>query len=543
MQETKAMRVRRDGGALLDRLFDTPDIAAVVPRLPPDALHRVVDRCGLEACGALLALATPVQVAHVLDLDLWRRPDAHLDEQFDAERFGVWLEVLAGQGVDVAARTLAALDVDLVAAGLAQHVRVFHIATLEAYETTDGTEIPAVIEPDGGLACDIAGRRFIARRPDAWDAIVDVLVELDAAHPAAFARLMRACSSLSNARSEADGLDALLTRSGQAMFDLADERQQRLEARGFASPDQARAFLESARRLRLDAALPPAPAAPAAAKHEPPPRNPRDPRPPVERAGPDERAPDPPAPGQSTAAVLELLREQGVLAPPSRALLAAPAARVPGLEHLQAAMQAVSVRDPSAHATRQEELVWLANTLIAGCVVDGRTLTAQEASDAVLATCNLGLECWPQLIDGAGADDVLARHSLVTAFQVGWTVLHDEVCAAAASALMAALDTLPPQDIETQKALRQLRAVLLKAWRAGTPWHARDALDAIAGLDQLAWITLLGLIAECPVLPATLAAAPGLRRIDASAFAFIAHRSQIATIQAFLHTLPDVLRA
>lgn len=539
---SKAALIRRDGGALLDRLFETRDIAAIVPQLPPDALHRVVDRCGLEACGPLLALATPAQVGRVLDLDLWRRPAAGLDEQFDAERFGVWLEVLVEQGADVAARTLAGLDPDLVAAGLAQHVRVFDIATLDGYVTTDGTEIPAVIEPDGGLACDLAGRRFIARRPDAWDAIVDVLAELDASHPGAFARLMRACSSLSNSRSEVDGLDALLTTTGQAMFDLADERQQRREALGFASAAHARAFLESSRRVPLDAVA--LRVAAGQAGRSAVPAVPDAPRPaPEPAAAGGERRSDASAPGPSAGAVLDLLREEGVLTPPPRALLAAPEAPVPGLEHLQAAMQAVSAHDPSAHEARQEELVWLANTLLAGCAIDGRTFTAQEASDAVLATCNLGLECWPRRIDDPAADAVLAGHSLVTVFQVGWTILHDDVCAHAATALMAALDALPRQDVDTQRGLHHLRATLRDGWRAGTPWDARDALDVIAGLDQLVWITLLGLIAECPVLPATLALAPGLRRIDPSAFRFIAHRSQIATIQAFLDTLPDVLRS
>ena len=34
---SKAALIRRDGGALLDRLFETRDIAAIVPQLPPDA--------------------------------------------------------------------------------------------------------------------------------------------------------------------------------------------------------------------------------------------------------------------------------------------------------------------------------------------------------------------------------------------------------------------------------------------------------------------------------------------------------------------------
>ena len=303
----RSVLFRCDRCDLLERILDTPQLAQVVPRLPPELLHRVIERCGLEDCGELVALATPAQVARVLDLDLWRSPDAGVDEQFDADRFGVWIEVLVEQGADVAARTVAGLDADLVAAGLAQHVRIFHIATLDGYVTTDGTEIPAVIEPDGGLACEIAGSRIIARRPDAWDAVVAVLAELDASHPAAFARIMGACRVLSNSRSELDGLDALLSGAGQAMFDLADEREQRREALGFASAAQARAFLESSRRLRLDAPNPPVASLQARAQAP---------------AGAVSAGPQPS--NSVTAAVIDLLHEAGlVVAQPRGQLVAA----------------------------------------------------------------------------------------------------------------------------------------------------------------------------------------------------------------------------
>src|SRR5204862_2725074 len=90
MQELtgRSALVRGDRRSLLDRILDTPQLAQVVPRLPSELLHRVIERCGLEDCGELVALATPAQVARVLDLDLWRSPSAGLDEQFDADRFG-----------------------------------------------------------------------------------------------------------------------------------------------------------------------------------------------------------------------------------------------------------------------------------------------------------------------------------------------------------------------------------------------------------------------------------------------------------------------
>ena len=61
-----------DSRPLLDRLLNTPDLATIVPRLPPDVLHRVIERCGLEDCAELVAFATPEQFARMLDVDIWR---------------------------------------------------------------------------------------------------------------------------------------------------------------------------------------------------------------------------------------------------------------------------------------------------------------------------------------------------------------------------------------------------------------------------------------------------------------------------------------
>ena len=103
--------------SLLDRILDTPHLARVVPRLQPELLHRVIQTCGLEDCGDLVALATPDQLARIFDLDLWRTAQPGLDEKFDADRFGVWLEVMGESGATVAAQKLAEMDVDLVIAG------------------------------------------------------------------------------------------------------------------------------------------------------------------------------------------------------------------------------------------------------------------------------------------------------------------------------------------------------------------------------------------------------------------------------------------
>ncbi len=90
----------------------------------------VVRQRGIDACGELLAAATPAQLRSVLDLDLWRSADAGLDEQFDRERFGEWLEGLIGSGGTMAAAVVARIDPPLVIAGLSGHIRVFDRAAL-----------------------------------------------------------------------------------------------------------------------------------------------------------------------------------------------------------------------------------------------------------------------------------------------------------------------------------------------------------------------------------------------------------------------------
>jgi len=86
---------------------------------------------------------------------------------------------------------------------------------------------------------------------------------------------------------------------------------------------------------------------------------------------------------------------------------------------------------------------------------------------------------------------------------------------------------------------------MTKHWKAGAPWRARDARDVVATLDMPAWAALLGLIDECPVMHAAVAASrgSGTLAVSASAFEFISENSEIASVQKFMQLLPDTLRS
>src|SRR5262245_3925493 len=92
---------------LLERLLDTPHLPQVVRNLDPQILHRLVRVVGLEDCGEIVSLATPAQLMRVFDVDLWRSDRQGTADRFDADRFGVWLQVLVDAGVSNAALKVA----------------------------------------------------------------------------------------------------------------------------------------------------------------------------------------------------------------------------------------------------------------------------------------------------------------------------------------------------------------------------------------------------------------------------------------------------
>jgi hypothetical protein len=465
-------------------------------------------------------------------------------------------------GATVAAQKLVALDIDLVIAALAQHVLVFDRAAVSSFTTMDGEEVAPSRLPSDGLGCEVGNYLVEARRTDSWDAIVAVLLFLDAEHHDFFNRLMRGCRSLSNSTPEVDGFHDLLTDTEQDMFDLAFDREGRREKQGYVTPAQARAFLQMARQRPLGQETTPpcnpitgayfraiewTTAAGGDANHE------------------SNRLPaasgSPPAPtdcADAIAAVVDVLVEAGVLTQQPRALLEGGQGHAPRLARIQAQMQFARASDHAAYSMRTEEFAYLANTIVAGCSIQARPFAAQEASDAAAAICNLGPENWPtrwlprngsrisSALDAGTTlpEDFLVHHDLISVFQVGWTVLHADVSMYAAERLIQVLTHVRNNDREIQVGLDALRIEMSRHWQDKAPWRARDALDVIVLLDMPAWATLLGLIDECPVIHAALGASRGsrTRAVSASAFEFISENRQIASVHEFMESLPETLR-
>lgn len=530
-------------GALTPKPVDVSDLVRIAPHLAPETLHQLIRHRGLDVCADIVASTTPAQLASVLDLDLWRSARPGRDAQFDAERFGEWLELLVDAGDEVAARIVAAMDAHLVVAGLSRYIRVFDPAALVPFVEGEPVEIDTA--PHRGPESEVGGYLVRGLTADGWDAIIAVLLALEAGHPERFHAVMGECRRLSDSTPEADELVDLLTEPEQLLHDVTVDREHRRARQGYSTPADARAFLLLARRGRPSRGGPsanPLAAAYFRAAHD------------AIAPGDDESSATIAGVPEAPDDIADTLVSAGLAPPRPRALLDGEHAQPSRVALIRTLIEYVRDSDDPLYVARSQELAFLANTLAAGCSIQSRAFTPQEASDAAVGICNLGLEHWPVRwpdIDATSAADLAAGipgtflrdHDLVAAFEVGWTVLHEDVGLFATDQLVAALSTLHCADADIQEGLDTLRVELTKQRQAGTPWHARDALDAIAMLDMPAWVSVRGLLDECPVIPAALSATLEGRTgaISATAFEFISTRSQLGTVREFMARFVDIL--
>lgn len=532
---------RAANGQRLQRLLDVPELARVAPHLAPEVLHRLIRHAGLEQCVDLVEALSRKQLTAVLDLDLWRALLPGVDEELDADRFGEWVEALAARDADTAARVIARCDRSLVVTALSRFLRVLDPGVLEPTESTDDERSQDVLFAAEGLTAEVGGYIVQARREDAWDAIVGLLVALSAGDAECFHALMGGCRRLSNAGRERDGLDDLLDAPDQLLHDVTLDRDDRREARGFSTPADARAFLTLARQGHSRAHTNPIAAAwirradvrsgedapgPIGAPSLPPATDPLTPSTGLE-----------PAPSEAFDEIARVLAAEDLIPERPRTRLGSGAAGDPA--GLQALMEYLGERHPDVCLARAQELAFVANALVAGCRLQSRSFTPREASEAAAATCSLGLLRQP----APPGVDYLVGHDLIGIFEDGWAALHREVSLFVGEALLAALRGVRTGESETLAGLLELQRSLETHLAAGTPWLALDDLDVLAGLDQPAWSGLLGLLSECPIIPDAVTAIVERRtgRVDPIAFAFAATNADIDVVRAFMARVPQLL--
>jgi hypothetical protein len=411
---------------LLARILDEPSLVATIQELPPRALGKLIEHVGLEDCGEIIALATTEQLRQIFDDDLWRSDRPGQDEAFDAERFGLWLEVMLEAGEDFVVQKLMELPLDLVTLAFHRHVLVLSIDQLQAEmeESEDAERIDKALE--GYQYEEFDEYQVISRRHAGWDSIVTILIALDKEDHAFLDRILERCCDLSSATIEDNGgLYEVLTSEEMLETDLAADREDRRAAEGFVAPSQAASFLALCRSTPPDEVL----------------ARPRDA---VTRAYFRELAPAPTAQGNARAvpslglerALAELdVGDVPRAARPVFLLEGRSGTTGDGSAIFRTALASLHDSDPKRYAERVEELAYLANVLVAGHVVDGRAVRPFEAVVIVAEVCNLGLEHLATM--GHAKESVaeraltlLSREGADKAFRVGWWLLHGQAAPA-----------------------------------------------------------------------------------------------------------------
>ena len=521
---------------VLTRILDQPNLVAAVQALPAQALGKLIDHIGLEDAGEVVALASTEQLRRIFDDDLWRRERPGKDEQFDANRFALWLEIMLEAGEEFAARKLADLPEDLVTLALHKNVLVINIEALAIAASNRMSEDDGLTEKalESCLCEEIDEYRIISRNHAGWDSLLAVLLALDRNNHDFLGRVLEHCCHMAaEFIDDNGGLYQVLTSDEMLESDVGAEREERRSEEGFIAPSGAASFLALARTTDLASIVDAKARDPVTHAYFRSLRGPT--RPEVEHdIARNEATAD-------VAALVEILREADVLPTSSPMLLLEGPSRAVDAQDsgvFTHAMRELRLQSASLHDHRMQELAYLANVLAAGCSMEGRNLRPLEAAHVALATCNLGLDHLLQAHSApATAVAALENESADKLFRIGWRLLTEQVVFPAARAFEKRLtaQTRARDDSERAQRLERAGRTLHSAITTGKPWLALAKLTEIESTIETT--TLLALIDECPSLRGKLEVSPGAKEAAAEP-RFIATRQQLRAVSAFLADLP-----
>lgn len=398
---TSSLFRRRIDRRVLARLLEDPELAVSLRALPPPALRQLIVRVGLADAGELVALASVEQLRDVFDEDLWRSATPGGEEDFDADRFAAWLEVLLEGGERLLADRLVEMSDEFLIFAVSRLVRVMDVSVLVRW-SLEAHQAELLDEIVDAFHCEeFEEYLLVSRRAWGWDAVWAAILALDRYHPERLRSVLACCAAATHEEvRSADGLRAALDGDELLREDAAAERDERRGARGYVSPADARAFLGLA-----EAATDSADVDPITRSHFR--RLART----AERAAKDApavREAEPPA-------LRRLLLDAGV-----ELDAAAPARATDSL--FRRSLDALFDSDPAAHQRVIEELAYLANVLIAGDTSTPSPWRPVDAAQRVLELCDAGLRTIAERegIEAGHVGALLTRYGAVGAFRAAW---------------------------------------------------------------------------------------------------------------------------
>jgi hypothetical protein len=480
--------------SLLNQILSRPNWIQVIQKLDAHILSQLIHHIGLEDSGELVALATTEQLTKIFDDDLWKNESPGQEEKLDIDRFSVWLEILFEIGEEFAVQKITEMDEDFLVMALSQQVLVIDVEQLAIQVSGRGGNRSAQIDLEekvleSSLHHEFEEYRIISRRSEGWDTILTLLVALDRDHHSFLRRILDRCAYLSSEFIDDNGgLFQVLTAEEMLETDVAYEREKRREKGGFVSPLDALGFLNLARVSSRSELF----------------RTKRDD---FFRSPPSSSAPQ--MGDRDIEQFMGFLKKKGVVKEEEASLLLDSSQRQQGLKQDWIRMGLLSLHHENSalYFDKISELNYLANVLVSGCSYKGRKFRSVEAAEAVLATCNLGLEWISSQSQCAVSPSerelaqMIQGTSTLKLFQIGWNILYQDITVLVGRSLLERFAAISVSDSWLQDQLKLFREKLKKTVAQGKPWLCRKDLElfsAIFGSEE--WVILEGLIDECPTL-------------------------------------------
>lgn len=461
-------RNKRASGGLVRKLLDNPRLPAFIENLDTPTLGKLIRHVGMTDAQELMALATPAQLSELIETESWSSDRPGTEEAFDPEKFLEWILVWYDMGPAFMAKKLVDVGDESLTLALMRLVIVVNIEEFAPGSSYEGAQEFDVFQRHVSVEdLETFGKYAVfGRDEEHWPVLRNILQELWSEDPDLLTLALGRCrfdrSVLAQDLSEKDSERVL-------HHDLAWNREKKREGQGYATPLGATMFLTEARNGNFADLLIQVNYDPVTKRH-------------LERLDEARRETaraesDAGDTLQSTESatrakdddwqeIESLLESERIiqLATPRR-LLAGPST---GSErYLQRALKGLEGRNAAALQSRLDEIVYLANLLVAGSSLEGGIFTDAEAAKAVHATCNLGLEyCifeepWDDE-EAMLAGFLEAEPGLVKAFRIGYHL----IC------------QLPHKAIVTL--VRELTGVRAQRELRPHPWIAEQVAKSIA---------------------------------------------------------------
>lgn len=534
---------------LLNHILDQPELPAIIQSLDGTILTKLIRHIGLEDSAEIISLATVEQLDSVFDEDLWYSRAPGQEESFDAERFGLWLEIMLEAGSGFAARKVMEFDEDLLVLALCRLVLVVDIDRL-AISMSDEWRQPEdyIMDKimDSTLNQEFGSYIVIARSESGWEAVLALLLELNEIDYDTLIRLLERCCRISCEYIEDSGtLFDLLTAEEMLEADVAAEREARREDKGFISASTASGFLKLASTTSLDRiissgsedTITQAYFKRATSKRSSAPKN--------NYGNQKSGKKRPSSLSLKIADFFQTLRAADVLPVAEQKILDYQADSYEHHLPLARAMRLIDRTSPELYSRRLLELGYLSNILVSGCSFQGRAFRPVEAAEAAFSLCNLGSE--HLLLPDEKADTkrkkqiesitaILTKYSLVKLFQAGWKILNDDVLVYSAKGLLDFLDHIK-KDITDPRESRDIKRVtqkLLFCISGNGKCEFDDQLYQLNSFfpDDLTIMSLTALLQKYPTMSEAICR-DGEHRISPFIFSYV----HIQTVHNFLKAI------